>query len=146
MNKYDISWVLILLIILFLIILNNPKNDILNKNNIYGEWEGNYIKKEVLFIFLDDGTCKLSFKNSNSDSNLTYNGIFNIDMSKTPNTLSIKKIEELNYPLFTVIEFLTIDSIKIGNFSPKWRLSPISFNKKHSIILNRKKKKNSINQ
>ena len=111
------------------------------QKDIYGVWQGENFGKELIFKFNSDGTCVINIKNRVSDSIEILNGNFAIDFSKKPIPLSIRNIPQLNYPLHTIVEFLGGDSIRLGNFSPRWRVRNISFQQNKSIILKRNKSK-----
>ena len=95
--------------------------------DIYGTWEGELQGKELIFKFKNDKTCELKTKYKISESVEKVNGNFEMDFSKKPITLSIRNIPQLNHPLFTIIEFVNADSMRLANFAPSWRLRPIAF-------------------
>ena len=95
--------------------------------DIYGNWQGTYKNKELSFIFNSDKTCLLKFVDKQSNIIDKINGNFELDLSKKPIPLSIRNIPQINHPLHTIIEFIGDDSIRIAEFSPRWRLRPISF-------------------
>ena len=105
------------------------------RQSIYGIWIGEHKGKELRFEFKKNQTCKLSFKDRQSDSVELLNGDFEIDYSKKPIPLSIKNIPQINYPLHTIIEFKKGDEIRIAGFAKRWRLRPISFDSETSMIL-----------
>ena len=111
------------------------------QEDIYGVWKGEFQDKELLFKFESDQTCVLSFMNKESDSVEILNGNFEIDFSKKPISLAIKNIPQLNHPLYTIVEFIGSESIRLASFSPRWRLRPISFNRSTSIKLERVQQK-----
>ena len=111
------------------------------QENIYGVWKGEFQDKELLFTFESDQTCVLSFMNKESGSVEILNGNFEIDLSKKPISLSVKNIPQLNHPLYTIVEFIGSESIRLASFSPRWRLRPISFNRSTSIKLERVQQK-----
>ena len=94
---------------------------------IYGTWEGELQGKELIFQFKNDQTCVLTSKDRASESVERVNGNFEIDFSKKPITLSIRNISQLNHPLFTIIEFVNADSMRLADFVPSWRLRPVAF-------------------
>ena len=102
-------------------------NNLNTDANIYGNWKGIYNDHELSFVFKSDNTCVFNFFDKQSNMFKTINGIYELDFSKNPIPLSIRKIPQLNNPLFTIIEFIRDDSIRIAEFTPKWRLRPISF-------------------
>ena len=107
------------------------------QEDIYGVWKGEFQGKELLVKFERDQTCVLSFMNKESNSVEILNGNFEIDFSKKPIPLTVRNIPQLNHPLYTIVEFIRSDSIRLASFSPRWRLRPISFNRSTSINLER---------
>jgi hypothetical protein len=130
--RYMNGWIFII----FLIISCSEKPAY---ENIYGVWRGNYNDKEMMFRFNSNGTCLLHIKNTIIDSTEIINGTFEIDFLKTPISLSVRNIPQTSHPLYTIIEFINYDSIKIANFSPRWKLRPISFNQNTNMNLKRVK-------
>lgn len=125
--------------ILFLMILLNLNScsNFYSTNNIYGVWKGQYEGKEISFVFDTDNACTLSYWEKSSQSFQTINGDFELDFSKKPVQLNIRNIPQMNHPLYTILEFVTVDSFRIAEFAPRWRVRPISFHKDKTIILNR---------
>ena len=105
--------------------------------DIYGAWKGEYFGKELIIQFSGDGRTVLTFKDNYSDSIDTINGNFLIDFSKKPIPLSIINIPQLNHPLHTIVEFVGVDSIKLGNFAPRGKLRAVSFEQSKSINFKR---------
>ena len=106
-------------------------------NDIHGTWKGIYSDKEISFVFNSDETCTLTFWDISSESFKTIDGEFELDLSKNPIPLSIRNIPQLNHPLHTIIEFIHKDSIRIGNFAPRWRVRPVSFQGDKTLYLKR---------
>ena len=103
---------------------------------------GHYIPvQEEPYDKAQDVVSLLSYKDIATGSVETIKGNFEIDFSKFPIPLSVRNIPELKHSLYTIVEFVDIDSIKIANFSPRWRFRPISFNRNTSIHLKRFNKK-----
>jgi hypothetical protein len=111
------------------------------QSDITGIWKGNHLGLELIFKFNHDGTCSLNVKDSTSNLTEILNGNFVMDLSKKPIPLSIRNIPQLNHPLHTIVELLGSDSIRLGNFSPSWRVRDISFKQNKSIVLKRNKSK-----
>ncbi len=100
----------------------------LNKEaSIYGRWQGTYSNKELSFIFNRDKTCLLKFVEKKSNMIDTFNGKYELDFSKKPIPLTIRNIPQLSHGLYSIVQFISHDSIRIAGFSPKWRLRPVSF-------------------
>jgi hypothetical protein len=104
---------------------------------IQGKWVGANSTDSVSFYFFENGNCLLELANDSSNSRITLNGNYEIDPSKKPIPISIKNIQQLSHPLHTIIEFVSSDSINLAKFSPRWRLRPISFDKKTMMSLKR---------
>jgi hypothetical protein len=122
--------------ILFLLVFFSCSENNFNKN-IIGYWEGS---TKDLTISLDANklnVCKITFINNDTDS-ITIIGKYEINLSKNPIPFSIKNIDQLDYQLHTIINFISPDKIEMGKFSTKWRLRPIVINKDEKIILTRK--------
>ena len=128
-------YILFCFIVLFMILLNFPKK--LDKNIIYGNWAGKSDDMEIALTFNQDQTCEIIINNLSVEDSLIFKGNFEIDFLKKPISLSIKNISNLDFPIHTIIEFINEDKFRIGNFGKRWRLRPISFNYKNSIILNK---------
>jgi len=78
-------------------------------------------------------------KDETSGSVDIVNGNFIMDFSKNPIPISIRNIPQLNHPLHTIVEFMGDDSIRLGNFSPSWRVRNISFEQNRNFVLKRLK-------
>jgi len=115
-------------------------DDLPQKQTIYGVWKGEHYEKEILFEFKNDHSCVLTFKDKPTQSVQIVNGHFEIDFSKKPIILSIRNIPQLNHPLYTIVKFIDIHSIRLANFAPHWKLRPISFDRNTSMNLKRRKK------
>lgn len=133
-NKAILS---IVLILLAGILIASSYMEVPSEKDLYGVWEGEHHEMELLFTFNADGTCLLSFKDSISGETTELSGNFELDFSKDPIPLSIRNIPQLNYALYTIIEFTNNESLVMADFAPRWRFRPISFNYDTSINLRR---------
>jgi len=106
--------------------------------SIKGEWKGSNSEQKINFKFSDNNKCEIIIINRNEDFLRKMYGVYKIDFSKKPMTLSIKNIDELSHPLHTIFEFIDFNTIKISHFSPSWRLRPIAFENDKITILKRK--------
>ena len=111
--------------------------EVIEEKKIFGLWEGVNNGKELMFRFEIGGTCVLGFKDIASDTTRVLNGDFKIDLTKKPITLSITNIPNINHPFHTIIEFIGDNKIKLAEFSPRWKVRPISFDRNTFISLNR---------
>ena len=112
-------------------------SDIKKETDIYGHWQGVYNGKDISFVFNADKTCVLKFIDKQANTTDTINGNYELDISKMPIPMSIRNIPQLPNPLHTIIEFINDDSIRIAEFSPRWRLRPISFSSGKVMLLKR---------
>jgi len=103
-------------------------------NILRGIWVGNYMNGKVV-LNIDKGTCSLEFKKIKLNRSETITGNCNIDYTKTPNTFIIDNISGVNLSLYSLILIINENLIHITNFSTKWKLRPINFTKKNTIIL-----------
>ena len=129
----DIYKRVVLFKLLFLIVVSC--NNINTDTNIYGNWKGFQVGHELSFIFKSDHTCVLEIFDKQTNKYETINGNYELNFSKIPISLSIHNVPQLNHPLYTIIEFISDDSIRIAQFSPQWRLRPITFNNNTTMVL-----------
>jgi len=129
-----LSFIILIWFSLFAII---SCSDVFSNNNLYGVWIGEYGGKEYTFKFNSDGSFVLSLKDLSSGVVEILKGEYKADFSKRPIPLTLRSISQLNHPLYTIIEFLDNDSIRMADFTPRWRIRPISFSYHKIIYLNR---------
>ena len=136
-NRTALPFLITMLFTILGILLFNSSLEVIEEKKIIGLWKGENNGKELMFRFEIGGTCVLSFKDIDSDLSRVLNGNFIIDLSKRPIPLSITDIPNINHPLHTIIKFIGDDSIKLAEFSPRWKVRPISFDRNTFIDLNR---------
>ena len=121
--------ILISIILSFLIWISHTF-DLLDKGpNIIGNWISENKYKRHNLNFKNDYSCSLIIYDKRTNSKQEIVGTFEIDYNKHPLPLSIRNIPQLNFSLHTIIEMKDVNSLKIADFSPRWKLRPISFNK-----------------
>jgi len=125
--------------IIFIILLLFSCSKKYYESDLYGSWKGQYENKEIVFTFNNDRSFKLSIKDLINESNEILSGIYKLDFIKTPMPLSLRNIKQLNHPLHTIVEFMGDDSIRLGDFSPSWRVRNISFEQNRNFVLKRLK-------
>ncbi len=106
--------------------------------DLIGTWEG--ASKEmssVVVSFAAGGRCRLEYVDQQGETH-SLTGDYEVDFSKAPVPLTIRNIPQLPHPLHTIIQFTGADSLRMGNFSPRWRLRPISFDPATQILLERR--------
>ena len=113
--------------------------DITTIRDITGRWEGSTSNRFLSCVFNTDETCTLTLLNTTVNKREMISGVYELDFSKKPITLSIKNIPQLGHPMHTIIEYVNGDSIRIAEFSPKWRLRPVSFDPGKMLGLKRVK-------
>ena len=106
---------IILFIPLFLLVVSC--NNLNINANIYGNWEGIYNEQELSFVFNPDKICVLKFVDKQSNLVEAINGEYELDFSKKPIPLTIRNIPQLAHPLYTIVEFISDDSIRMAKFS-----------------------------
>ena len=107
------------------------------EKDLYGIWVGKNEEVEIVLKFNKDSKCELMYNNSGSNI-IRITGDFEVDFSKKPIPLTIRRIPQLNHPLHTIIEFKEMNVIKMAKFATRWRLRPIAFNRDVEIIFKRK--------
>ena len=104
-----------------------------SEEDLYGTWIGN--KGEVL-TFSQDSSFELKFNKSDLKIN-KIRGTFELDFSKTPIPLSFRNIPNITHPLHTIIQFKGYNTFIMGEFGPRLKLRPITFNPDRIIIFTR---------
>lgn len=132
-HKFWIVYSLLILLSIFLF-SNAIKQE---RFSLYGKWLCEYPTKKIKFDFRKDGTCILNFTDRKSGESFLLNGRYELDFSKKPIAVSIKKIPQLSYSLYTIVEFINRDKIMMEYFDSRWRLRPVAFNANTSMILKR---------
>jgi len=130
-------------IILFIFILLFMCKSHHVQTDIFGIWEGVYGNEKVAISFKRDSSCTINYYDSTTHVLKVLNGIYHLDITKKNIPLSISGIDQLEYSLYTIIDFINNDSLILAYFSPKWRLRPISFNKDKILCLKRVSSKNN---
>ena len=106
-----------------------------NESDMLGTWTGLYKTNEIRIQFNQNGEFLMIVEDHNTEVKNELNGLYKLDFSKKPNTLSLRKIKQINHPLHTILEFKSINQIRLGNFAPRWRIRDISFDRNSSFIL-----------
>ena len=105
--------------------------------SLLGTWQGSRNDlSSVTVTFFANGKINLVFIGQGGDVS-TVDGDYEVDFSKSPIPLSIRGISQLSHPLHTLIEFKDIDNFRMGEFAPRWRLRPISFDPATQVWLSR---------
>jgi len=110
-----------------------------SENNLYGTWIANHATGEIVITFNKDLTFEYVC-NETASTIIKITGKYEVDFSKQLIPLTIRKIPQLNHPLYTIIQFKEFDVLRMAEFAPLWRIRPISFNPNSEIILNRSNK------
>ena len=106
------------------LIFNNYR---VSQSMIIGEWIGNNKIYELSIVFIEDNTCKISIYNKHTFQGSEIYGEYEIDYSKRPIPLKIKKIKQLNHPLYSIFDLMSKDSMRFSYFSPHWKLRNINY-------------------
>ena len=105
-------------------------------NDLYGTWIAHDSMGEINITFNQDSTFEYVC-NETTSTIIKITGKYEVDFTKQPIPLTIRKIPQLNHPLYTIIEFKRLDVLKMAEFAPRWRIRPISFKPNSEIILSR---------
>lgn len=106
--------------------------------DLIGTWDGASDEmSSVVVSFATDGGCRLEYVDQQGEIHRLA-GDYETDFSKAPVPLTIRNIPQLPHPLHTVIQFRGPDSIRMGGFTSRRRLRPISFDPVTQILLKRR--------
>ena len=109
--------------------------DSFNKNKlILGQWTGSSEEIQMKVTINSNNQCIFLTKNISTGKISNIDGLCSFDYSKQPYPLDVKDLNKGN--LYTIINFINLDTIQIARFSKVWRLRPIAFNK-YDLILKR---------
>lgn len=112
-------------------------SQVYSTRDLVGTWKGSTAEwSSVILRFDQDGSVYLQYVDRQETVH-TVTGQFEVDFSKTPVPLSIRKIPQLPHSLHTVIQFNGPRYLRIAGFAPRWRLRPISFDPAREILLER---------
>ena len=90
-----------------------------DESTIYGIWGGHYKGENLLFAFRKDGSCEMRFdKGKDIDGVTMLVGTFDIDLSKYPGALTVRKVKQLDHAIHTIAKFNGRDSLIIEPFVP----------------------------
>jgi len=135
MRNKDIMLILVLLITLSFLIFTIPASRV-NSEDFLGVWQGRVNnEQEVEFIFSNNNKCRVSGLNYMGEH---FYAKCSINTKKDIVTLTISKISSGLESLYSIMEFIGLDRIRIASFSQKWRTMPIMFNKNTDIVLYKK--------
>ena len=134
MNLLKKSNLLNLMFLLFTICCNKT----FQIEKIYGTWESENNGINLIINFKKNNNCEMKFYHEDLKKTELIKGIYNFNYNKNPISLDIKKISNLQNSLYTIVDIVDENSIRIAKFSPKWRQRPIFFNKKNTINLKRR--------
>ena len=97
-----------------------------SNKDLIGVWSGYYMDKHITIVF-EEKNFQQTIEDQKNNKSENFNGIYSVNFTKKPIPLSFKNISNLNHPLYTTIYFKDNNTIKMTQFSQKWRLRIISF-------------------
>lgn len=106
------------------------------KKDLYGKWVGVNQNTKMVLKLREDSKCELIFHSG--PSTMRVIGEFEVDFSKKPIPLAIRRIPQLNHPLHTIIEFKGKNEIKLERFATRLKMRPIIFSQDRSMILRKR--------
>lgn len=102
--------------------------------DLIGFWEAQY-KDNIINIEINEkNNCSFQYKSIQSSEEYRLNGECFIDQTKSPYSFIMSNIRELNTSLYSIIIFKDINTFYLSEFSPKWKLRPVSISEENSII------------
>ena len=105
--------------------------------DLIGTWQGESSEMSaVVFKFERDGSFHFRYVDPDGAVHI-LTGKYEVDFSKSPRPLSLRKIPQLRHPLHTIIQFRGPDNLRMGGFARHWKLRPISFDPESEILLER---------
>lgn len=135
----SLSLIISLFILIFIVYYTTiliSKTDYSNSNLLVGTWKNENKTTAISLTINKKDECKIIINNKNSTKEKKdFKGICYINYKKNPISLSIYKIDKLNYPLHTIIKIIDNKTLKLEKFSNKWRLRPIIF--EDTLVLNK---------
>lgn len=118
----------------FLLVLNRHNPKTIMMTDLIGFWEGQNKNNIINLVIKEENNCLLKFKSLQSGQQYSLNGECYINKSKTPYSFIMSNIRELNTSLYTIITFRDINTFYLSEFSPKWKLRPVSISEENRII------------
>ena len=105
---------------------------------LIGTWEGSGGEiGSVLVSFAPDGGFRLEYVDAKGEHQ-KLTGDYEADFTKAPVPLSFRKIKQLPHSLHTIVQFDSADTLRMGDFAPRWRLRPLAFDPDSVILLERR--------
>lgn len=136
MKRVDLLVFTMLGIVLIMSLLSVSKiPSTLSRDELNGEWSGSFKRSVIVLRISSDGKCILRVEDDLNEEIEQFTGTCRIDGSKRPYGFSIKNIDETLYPLHSLMLPLNNQTIQMTEFSSKWRLRALSFNRDNTMIL-----------
>jgi hypothetical protein len=106
--------------------------------DLIGTWEGSGGEMGSLLVsFAPDGGFRMEYVDAKGvHQELT--GDYEADFTKAPVPLSFRGIKQLPHSLHTIVQFDGADTLRMGDFAPRWRLRPLAFDPDSVILLERR--------
>lgn len=133
--------ILITILILALLPLYKVSSDQSKKfdlDDIYGTWQEDNSEYQIKIEFQKNNDCSIYYVDKIKNLSTTFKGEYKLDSKKETTTLSIRKINYLDFPIYSIVKLTNKNEMEIAKFSYKWRIRPIAFKdnsfklKKHS--------------
>ena len=125
-----------ILVFFIYVVISNGRNR-LDIEDLEGRWKGKYKNHNISLLTHKGNKCTLVYYQASQDKAKEYNGECSIETIKTPNSFNMTNIDELDTPLYSIVEINSSSVIRMSGFSTKWWLRPVIMNKTNSFILNK---------
>tara|TARA_B100000927_G_scaffold261147_1_gene231164 strand:- start:309 stop:668 length:360 start_codon:yes stop_codon:yes gene_type:complete len=110
-----------------------------DSNKLLGHWENKTNNKKMELLIKGDNECEINLSDSNHGINEMLKGKYQINHAKSPSTLDVYITSPEKVSLYTIIDNINENSIRVAKFSQRWRLRPIAFNDSNTMFFYRKK-------
>ena len=137
MIKSNIYLILSVSCLIAVLMISNNSLKKFSLESISGKWMGVYKNSNVILEMKKNNSCSLEFSDVKSGEIEKFSGDCNIDYEKSPYSLIMTNIIELNTSLYSLIMQINYNTIHISEFSNRWKLRPVMLTKENTIILRR---------
>lgn len=106
--------------------------------DLIGTWEGSGGEMgSVVVSFAPDGGFRMEYVDAKGERQ-QLTGDYEADFTKAPVPLSFRRIKQLPHSLHTIVQFDGSDSLRMGDFAPRWKMRPLAFHPDSVILLERR--------
>lgn len=104
---------------------------------LIGTWHGEHRGRTIELVCGADGRFAMSGGWGLSPANEPLHGRYLLHANRHPQALSLSKLGGRPHGLHGIVRFLDRDRLELSDLAPHWKLRPLSFDARSSIILRR---------